>query len=321
MHAVALLLAALVGLGSSPVRPVSTYSIVARDADTGQFGVAVQSHWFDVGSVVPWARAGVGAVATQSLVDISYGPLGLQLMAAGRSASDALNGLVQADEASSIRQVAMVDAGGQALAMTGGDCIPYASHTTGEGYACQANLMAEPGVPEAMAAAYEAHEGPFAERLLAALAAAEAAGGDIRGRQSAAILIVPGEPCSTPWPCEDLRLSVEDHPDPLAELDRLYGLHQGYEWMNRGDLAIEAGDIAAANEAYGTAGEILGAGNLEAGFWHAVALANAGRLDDALPVFAEVFAGGEHWRELPRRLVDPGFLEVTPEELERIEAQ
>ena len=196
--AIALLLtgvasAALAGQ-PSPVRPVSTYSIVALDPETGELGVAVQSHWFSVGALVPWARAGVGAVATQSLVEPGYGPLGLELMAAGKTASQALDALKVADAHPEIRQVAMVDAEGNVAAHTGDNCIPEAGHRTGENYSVQANLMANDTVPDAMARAFESAEGDLAARLLAALQAAEAAGGDIRGKQSAAILVVSGEP-------------------------------------------------------------------------------------------------------------------------------
>ena len=313
--------AALVTAGAaapaSPVRPVSTYSIVARDAETGELGVAVQSHWFSVGALVPWARAGVGAVATQSLVDPSYGPLGLELMAAGKDAATALAGLLAADAHADLRQVGMVDAGGHAAAHTGARCIPEAGHRVGEGYAVQANLMGPATVPEAMARAYETATGPLAERLLAALAAAQAEGGDIRGRQSAAVLVVRGEATGRVWQDVLVDLRVEDHPEPVAELVRLLRMHRGYEQMNAGDLAVERGDLEAAGRAYAAAEEIL-RDNLEARFWHAVALANAGQLEAALPIFGEVFDRGENWRELAPRLVEPGFLEVSPEQLERI---
>jgi uncharacterized Ntn-hydrolase superfamily protein len=241
-------------------------------------------------------------------------------MAAGRSAGDALRGLLEADAHSDIRQVGMVDARGRTASHTGDHCIPEAGHRVGDGYAVQANLMGPTTVPEAMARAYEGAEGPLAERLVAALAAAEAEGGDIRGRQSAAILVVAPEATGRPW--EDVRidLRVEDHPTPVAELRRLLNLHRGYEQMNAGDLAVEQGDLAAAQEAYAMAEKILG-DNLEARYWHAVALANADDLEAALPLFATVFARGENWRELTPRLVPGGFLKVDDEELARIMAQ
>ena len=301
----------------SPVRPVATYSIVARDPETGDFGVAVQSHWFSVGALVPWAQAGVGAVATQSMVDPSYGPRGLALMASGVRPAAALEQLLLEDENADIRQVAMVGAGGEASAHTGGRCIEHASHVVGQGYSVQANLMGPPGVPQAMAAAYEAARGPLAERLVAALAAAQATGGDIRGRQSAAILVVKAEATGEKWNDVLVDLRVEDNPDPVVELTRLLHLHRGYEMMNAGDLAVEKNDLRGADYFYGEAENIL-VGNPEARYWHAVALVNAGRIDAALPLFAKVFAADENWRELTPRLVRAGFLDADAETLGRI---
>lgn len=302
---------------TSALRPVSTYSIVARDPTSGELGVAVQSHWFSVGSVVPWARAGIGAVATQSLVDVTYGPLGLDLMAAGRSAQAALAGLLEADAHPEIRQVAMIDGEGRVAAHTGTNCIPEAGHQVGESYSVQANLMAQDTVPAAMAHAFETAEGDLATRMLAALAAAEDEGGDIRGRQSAALLVVRGQSTGQPWSDTVVDLRVEDHPDPVPELRRLYTIHLGYEAMNAGDLAVERGETAEAEAAYARAEAILG-DNMEARYWHAVALVNAGQVERALPLFGEVFAQGENWRVLTPRLVDSGFLEADAATLQRI---
>ncbi len=301
----------------SPIRPVSTYSIVARDAQTGQMGVAVQSHWFSVGSLVTWAEAGVGAVATQSMVDPSYGTQGLELMALGTRPAVALEELLAADQHPDIRQVAMVNYTGEVAAHTGGRCIAYAGHKVGMGYSVQANLMGPSTVPEAMAAAFEKAKGPLAERLVAALAAAQAEGGDIRGRQSAAILVVPAEATGEVWNDVLVDLRVEDHPDPVVELSRLLQLHRGYEMMNAGDVAVEEGNLRGADYFYGEAERIL-AGNLEARYWHAVALVNAGKVDQALPIFAKLFYAGENWRELTPRLMTAGFLEVDLATLERI---
>lgn len=303
--------------GPSPVRPVSTYSIVAFDPDTGELGVAVQSHWFSVGALVPWAKAGVGAVATQSLVDPSYGPLGLELMAAGKTAAQALLALTTADAHPEIRQVGMVDARGNVAAHTGEACIPEAGHRIGATYTVQANLMARDVVPDRMAEAFEAATGDLADRMLAALVAAQEAGGDIRGKQSAAMLVVRGTPTGQDWADRSVDLRVEDHADPLGELARLLVLHRGYAKMNEGDLAVEAGDLEAAEEAYGAAQEILG-DNLEASFWYAVALCNAGEVDRAVEIFHAVFAAGENWRELTPRLLADGYLEADSATLERI---
>ena len=298
-------------------RADATYSVVARDPDTGQLGVAVQTHWFGVGQLVPWAEAGVGAVATQSLVDPSYGPLGLQLLRAGRTAEQALAGLLEADPNPQIRQVAIVDARGNVAAHTGDTCIPEAGHVIGEDFSVQANLMDRDTVPAAMAAAYEAAEGDLADRMMAALRAAQGEGGDIRGQQSAALLIVSGAPTGRVWQDVVVDLRVDDHPRPLDELERLLTVHRGYEKMNEGDLAIEAGDVDAAQRAYGAAQEILG-DNLEASFWHAVALTNAGEHDRAVDLFHEIFARGENWRRLTPRLVEGGFLIADDALLQRI---
>jgi uncharacterized Ntn-hydrolase superfamily protein len=240
-----------------PRRPIATYSIVARDADSGQLGVAVQSHWFSVGPIVPWAEAGVGAVATQSLVDPAYGPLGLDLMRMGRSAEEALKALLAGDSGANVRQVAMVDAEGNVAAHTGSRAIYAAGHQTGDQYSVQAKLMDRDTVWGAMARAYETSTGDLAERMLAALEAAEAEGGDIRGRQSAAILIVGKENTGKPWADRLFDLRVEDHPDPVGELRRLVTLQRAYLKLNEGDLHLETNDIEAALAAYRTATEIV----------------------------------------------------------------
>ncbi len=304
----------------APTRPVHTYSIVAHDAATGQMGVAVQSHWFSVGSIVSWAEAGVGAVATQSLVDPSYGPLALEFLRAGRTAQEALAGLLAADPGAAIRQVAVVDAAGNVAAHTGDRCIAQAGHLTGAGFSVQANLMERNTVWDAMAEGYVAAEGDLAARLLAALRAAQREKGDIRGQQSAAILIVSGEATGRPWEDRIMDLRVEDHPDPVTELARLVQLHRAYEHMNAGDEAIGAGNAELAQAEYGAA-ERLNPDNLEMVYWHAIALANAGRLPESLPLFRRVFAGDPNWALLTPRLMEPGFLTVSDEGLARIMAE
>ena len=295
------------GTGGSTLRPVSTYSIVARDPATGQLGVAVQSHWFSVGSLVTWAQAGVGAVATQSFVLVDYGPNGLQLMAGGLAAPQVLEQLVAADGGRDVRQVAMIDAHGQVAAHTGDSCIPAAGQHVGENYSVQANLMLSDQVWPRMKAAYESAEGDLADRMMAALEAAQAAGGDIRGRQSAAILIVSGEKQEQPWQGVLMELRVEDHPQPLAELRRLIRVHRAYDHMNAGDLAVEHGDDELALKEYGAAMELFPA-NLEMKFWTAVSLANMGRLKESYPLFKEIFAQDENWRVLLPRLVVSGLI-------------
>ncbi|HUP00616.1 MAG TPA: DUF1028 domain-containing protein [Gemmatimonadota bacterium] len=304
-------------VGGPAVRPVATYSIVARDSATGELGVAVQSHWFSVGPIVPWAEAGVGAVATQSFVDPAYGPLGLALMRAGRSAPQALAGLIAADEHPEVRQVAMVDVQGRVAAHTGERAIIAAGHETGGNYSVQANLMENPTVWPAMARAFEAAEGDLAARMLAALEAAEAQGGDIRGRQSAALLVVSGEPTGRPWVDRIYDLRVEDHPEPLAELRRLLELARAYRDMNAGDEAMTVGDVAAAVERYEAAMERVPE-NAEMAYWTAVTLAGEGRVEEALPLFERAFAADSRWAVLTPRLVVAELLPADPELLERI---
>jgi len=305
------------GLGS---RPVHTYSIVARDAQTGQLGVAVQSHWFSVGGLVTWAEAGVGAVATQSFVDPSYGPLGLELMRAGKSAPEALKALVAADDNAAVRQVAMIDAHGNSAAHTGELCIQAAGHVLGDGFSAQANLMERDTVWDAMARAYTSTRGDLSERLLAALEAAEAEGGDIRGRQSAAILVVAGASSGRPWADRIVDLRVEDSDDPLGELRRLVELNRAYHHMDVGDGLFAGGDIDGAAREYGAA-EAMAPDNMEMVFWHAVTMVTAGRMDAARPLFRKVFADparGAHWAKLVPRLPRSKLLPEDPAIVEEI---
>ena len=302
-----------------PLRPVHTFSIVARDPNTGELGVAVQSHWFSVGSVVPWAEAGVGAIATQSFVDSSYGPLGLSLMRAGRSAPDALKGLLAADDGRDVRQVAMIDAQGRVDAWTGKNDIQAAGHHVGKDYSVQANLMLNDRIWPVMAAAFETTRGDLAERMLAALDAAQAAGGDIRGRQSAAIIIVSGKPTGQAWKDRIFDLRVDDSEQPLKELRRLVTLQRAYNHMNAGDLAVEKKDNEGALREY-SAAEQLVPDNAEMIYWHAVALVNMGRVEASLPLFKRVFAMDRNWIELTPRLPKAGLLPSDPKLIERIVA-
>ena len=288
-------------------RPVHTFSIVARDSVTGDLGVAVQSHWFAVGPVVPWAEAGVGAVATQSFVDASYGPLALAMLRAGRSAEEALRGLLAADPDRELRQVAIVDAAGRVAAHTGARCIAAAGHVTGHGFSAQANLMQHDTVWGAMAKAYANAQGDLAERLMVALEAAQAEGGDIRGKQSAAILVVRAHPTGKVWEDRLVDLRVDDDPEPLPQLRRLLQLHRAYAHMNAGDLAVEENDMQGAIREYGAA-EALAPDNAEMLFWHAVALANAKRVEEAKPLLARAYALEPRWREVVPRLAPAGLL-------------
>ena len=300
-----------------PLRPVHTYSIVARDPETGELGVAVQSHWFSVGQVVPWAEAGVGAVATQSFVDPSYGKLGLELMRMGRSAPDALKSLLAGDEGREVRQVAMIDAQGRVDAWTGSKDIQAAGHTIGKNYSVQANLMMNDKVWPAMSRAFEAAKGNLAERMLAALDAAQEAGGDIRGRQSAALIVVSGKPTGKPWADRVFDLRVDDSPEPLKELRRLVTLNRAYNHMNAGDLAVEKKDHEGALREY-SAAEKLVPDNAEMIYWHAVALVNMNRVDESLPLFRKVFMMDKNWATLTPRLPKSGLLPDDEKLIERI---
>jgi uncharacterized Ntn-hydrolase superfamily protein len=303
---------------TSALRPVHTYSIVARDPDTGQLGVAVQSHWFSVGSLVAWAEAGVGAVATQSFIEVRYGVAGLELMRTGVSAQRTLDALRLADPNPEVRQVAMIDAQGNIAAFTGKHCIAYAGDLQGENFSVQANLMINEGVPQAMAEAFRTAKGSLAERMLAALDAAQAVGGDIRGMQSAALLVVRGKSTGRPWEDRLVDLQVEDSPAPLKELRRLLNVHTAYRLMNLGDQSLEQQDTDGALSQYGRAEQLV-PDNLEMKFWHAVSLANAGRLKQALPLFKTIFQKDEHWRTLIPRLAAAGLLTVDAAALERID--
>lgn len=290
-----------------PLRPVHTYSIVARDAKTGQLGVAVQSHWFSVGPVVAWAEAGVGAVATQSFADPSYGKLGLDLMRSGKSAPDALRGLLAADNDREVRQVAMIDSQGRVEGHTGKKNIPAAGHHVGKEYSVQANLMMNDKVWPAMAATFEKTSGDLSERMMAALEAAQAAGGDIRGQQSAALIVVNGKASGQPWVDRVFDVRVDDHSEPLKELRRLLVLQRAYNHMNAGDEAVTRSDHKKALEDYGAASK-LAPDNLEMVFWQAVALVNMKKVDQSLPLFRQVFQKDRNWFTLTPHLVGCGLL-------------
>ena len=317
-----LLLAALL-VGPAQARPhgplAHTYSIVARDAATGEMGVAVQSHWFSVGSVVTWAEAGVGAVATQSFVDPGYGVKGLDLMRRGVTAPAALDRLVKADRQRDGRQVAMIDTRGRVAAYTGKSAIAAAGHQVGKDYSVQANLMANDKVWPAMAAAYESARGDLADRLLAALEAAQAAGGDIRGKQSAALMIVKAKSTGRPWVGADrtFDLRVDDHPEPLVELRRLVRLQRAYAHANRGDELMTEKKVDAALEEYKAASS-LAPEVLELPFWHAVTLASIGREAEAMPLFKQVFAKEPVWADLLPRLPAAGLFPNDQALIDRI---
>ena len=270
-----------------------------------------------VGPIVAWAEAGVGAVATQSFVYPSYGKLGLDLMRAGKSAPDTLKSLLAGDEGREVRQVAMIDQQGRVEAWTGKNDIQAAGHIVGKNYSVQANLMLNDKVWPAMSAAFENVKGDLAERMLAALDAAQAAGGDIRGKQSAALIVVTGKPTGQAWKDRIFDLRVDDSPDPLMELRRLVKLQRAYNHMNAGDLAVEHKDNEGALREYGAA-EKLVPDNAEMIYWHAVALVNMGRVDESLPLFRKVFQMDPNWATLTPRLPKSGLLPGDPKVMERI---
>ena len=309
--------AVLAALLIAPSSAFATFSILARDPATGQIGAAVQSHWFQVSGVI-WVEPEVGAVATQSLADFTYGPAALDLLRLGRSASKTLEGLLASDTSPEVRQVAILDADGEIVAHTGAKCIANASHIVGKDYSVEANLMEKDTVPKAMSEAFESAKGDLATRLLAALDAAQAQGGDIRGQQSAALIVVGPKNTGRPWADRIFDLRVDDSDHPLKELRRLVDVARAYNAMNDGDAAIEKGDFAAAETHYGDAMKGA-AGNPEPTFWYAVALANKGRVDEAVKLLPKVYAIEPRFRQLPARLAVAGLLPSDPKLIERLE--
>ena len=297
--------------------PVHTYSIVAFDEETGELGVAVQSHWFSVGFLVPWAKAGVGAVATQSFVKVDYGPEGLNRMEHGQSAEEALTSLLAEDDGEAVRQVAMIDVKGSVAAHTGTKCIYAAGHKIGKNYSVQANLMEKETVWPSMANAFERSNGDLAEKMMAALEAAETEGGDIRGKQSAAMLIVSGNPTGIPWKDVVMDIRVDDHAEPLKELKRLIRVHRAYQHANKGDHYLEMEEIEKALVEYEKASEFYPE-NPELPYWSAITLASKGQLENALPIFKDVFNREPRLKKLTPRLVNAGLLPDDPELIERI---
>src|SRR3954447_15344921 len=285
-----------------------TYSIVARDAQTGEVGAAVQSHWFQTGAIVTWAAAGVGAVCTQSVADPAYGPRLLDRLASGAAPADALAELVAADPQGNYRQVAAVSAAGDVAVHTGADCIPFAGHEQGEAFSAQANMMASPEVWPAMAAAYRDADGPLARRMLAALDAAEAAGGDVRGRQSAAMVVAPAE--GEPWQ-KTVDLRVDDHPEPLAELRRLLDLNDAYAAATEGDDLAGEHRHEEAGAAHRRALE-LAPDSHELLFWAGMATFAGGETDRGLEMIRRAIDMQPGWAELLPRL-QPGIAPAAPE--------
>lgn len=294
-----------------------TYSIVARDSVTGNIGVAVQSHWFSVGSVVTYGKAGVGVVATQSFVNPSYGPKGLALMEQGLSPQQALDILLTNDKGEMFRQVAFLNTKGNVATHTGSSCIEAAGHRQGKNFSVQANMMLNNTVWDAMANAFETTKGNLSNRMIAALKAAQGEKGDIRGSQSAAILIVKGEATGNSWEDIVMDLRVEDNPNPVAELERLVNVQKAYDFMNNGDLAMEAGDSKKAEALYLSAQKMF-PDNLEMKYWYAINLLNNKEFDKAHPILKDIFKQDENWKTLTSRIVKNKLLIISEEELEKV---
>lgn len=296
---------------------VHTYSIVARDSLTGAMAAAVQSHYFSVGSVVTYGKAGVGVVATQSLVNPNYGPKGLGLMEQGLSPEKALNALIENDQGEMYRQVAFLNADGEVAAHTGQLCIAEAGHIQGRNFSVQANMMLNNTVWDAMAHAFETTKGDLSKRVIEALKAAEKEQGDIRGKQSAAILIVSAKATGNPMEDTIMDLRVEDHENPVQELERLINIHTAYAYMNKGDQAMEDGDSEEAEKLFLSA-QSLFPENLEMQYWYAINLLNNKEFEKAEPILRSIFNKEINWKKLIPRLVKSKLLIITDEELDRI---
>jgi uncharacterized Ntn-hydrolase superfamily protein len=294
-----------------------TYSIIAIDKQAGLMGIAVQSHWFSVGSIVTWAEAGVGVIATQAFVEPGYGALGLALLREGKSPDEALRALLHIDNDRESRQVAMLDVNGNIVAHTGKSCIPEAGHVVKEGVSAQGNMMSSREVWNAMAEAYLASNGEFAERLLAALEAGERAGGDIRGRQSAAMLVVRVEKSGPAWRNKVVDLRVDDSAEPLIELKRLLRLNKAYHHADKGDEMMTKGMVEKAMEEYEAASRLAPEVE-ELAFWQAVNMLAQGMVDESIPIFRKVFKVKSGWRTVLSSLPTVGLLKVDEETLTKI---
>jgi len=296
-----------------------TFSIVARDPQTGDMAVGVQSHWFSVGTTVSWAEAGVGAIATQSFVNKSFGIRGLSLLKSGRTAQETLDILLSDDAGKEVRQVGIVDQKGNVAVHTGKNCVDYAGHVKGTQFSVQSNMMLTDKVPAAMAKAFESSANlPLAERVLKAMEAAQAVGGDIRGKQSAALLVVNATDTGKPWDDNHkVDLRVDDHGLPLVELARLLKVQRAYEHMNEGDLAVEKNDMKKAMEEYGAAMKMF-PNNLEMQYWTAIALANSHQTAKASAMLKKIYTKDTNWLEMTKRLPKVGLLTVSEKEFQQL---
>lgn len=303
---------------SKPSDLAHTFSIVARDTRTGEMAVAVQSHWFSVGSVVSWGEAGVGVVATQSFVNKSFGLRGLDLLKHGKSPQETLDILLSDDAGKEFRQVAILDTKGRVATYTGKNCLESAGHLNGENFSVQANMMLNSNVVPAMDKAWKENEAmPLAERIVEVLKAAQKAGGDIRGKQSAALLVVSPANTGKPWDDRLIDLRVDDAVDPIAELARLLTVSRAYEHMNKGDLYVEKNEMAKAMDEYNQAMKMFPA-NLEMQYWTAITLANGKEVAKASVMLQKIYRQDANWRELTKRLPKAGLLTVSDSEFKEL---
>jgi uncharacterized Ntn-hydrolase superfamily protein len=295
-----------------------TFSVVGRDAKTGDMAVAVQSHWFSVGTTVSWGEAGVGVVATQSFINKSFGLRGLALLKEGKSPQEALDALLVNDLGKDVRQVAILDTKGRVATHTGKNCIDDAGHLNGEGFSVQANMMLNKNVVPAMEKAWKENSNlELAERMVAVLKAAQAAGGDIRGKQSAALIVVKAKATNEPWNDRAIDIRVDDHEQPISELERILKTYRAYEHMNRGDLEVETGNMEKAMTEYRAAMTMF-PDNLEMQYWTAITLASNKKVKEASAMLQKIYQKDPNWRELTRRLPKVGLLTVSPEELKEL---
>lgn len=301
-----------------PSELAHTFSIVARDARTGEMAVAVQSHWFSVGTVVSWGEAGVGVVATQSFVNKSFGLHGLELLKQGKSPQEALDQLLSDDTGKEFRQVAILDTKGRVATHTGQTCVQSAGHLNGENFSVQANMMLNDKVVPAMEKAWKENEAlPLAERMVEVLKAAQKVGGDIRGKQSAALLVVSPTNTGKPWDDRLIDLRVDDAADPITELERLLNVSRAYEHMNKGDLYVEKNEMAKAMDEYNAAMKMFPS-NLEMQYWTAITLANGKEVAKASAMLQKIYKQDANWRELTKRLPKAGLLTVSESELKEL---
>jgi uncharacterized Ntn-hydrolase superfamily protein len=295
-----------------------TFSIVGRDPKTGEMAVAVQSHWFSVGTTVSWGEAGVGVVATQSFINKSFGLRGLALLKEGKSPQEALNALLENDPGKDVRQVAILDTKGRVATHTGKNCIDDAGHLNGENFSVQANMMLNKNVVPAMEKAWKANsELPIAERMVSVLKAAQRAGGDIRGKQSAALIVVKAKATNEPWNDRAIDIRVDDHEQPISELERILKTYRAYEHMNQGDLEVERGNMEKAMTEYRSAMTMF-PDNLEMQYWTAITLASNKKVKEASAMLQKIYQKDPNWRELTKRLPKVGLLTVSSDELKEL---